>query len=99
MGLSGTGDSDSSSQSKEILARIANNFGFQVNPDRLKAKNSAVVLVSALISPLTEPGSRLDVRVSSIFDAKSLEGGELIITPLISGDNQVYAVAQGMHGY
>ncbi len=95
VGLKGTGDSENGSQTKEILSRIANNFGIQINSERLKPKNSAVVIVSAMLSPLSQSGSRLDVRVSSVYDAKSLEGGELIVTPLIGGDNAMYAVAQG----
>jgi flagellar P-ring protein FlgI len=95
VGLKGTGDSENGSQTKEIIARIANNFGFKFNSDRLKPKNSAVVVVSAMINPFSQPGSRVDVKVSSVFDAKTLEGGELIITPLIAGDNQIYAAAQG----
>lgn len=95
VGLKGTGDSENGSQTREILARIANNFGFKFNSEHLKPKNSAVVVVSAIISPFSQPGSKVDVKVSSVFDAKSLEGGELIITPLIAGDSDIYAVAQG----
>lgn len=95
VGLKGTGDSDSGTQTKDIISRIANNFGFKINPDRIKPRNSAVVLVSATISPFSQRGTRLDVKVSSIYDAKSLDGGELIITPLMGGDNEIYAVAEG----
>jgi len=95
VGLKGTGDSDNSYQTKEIISRIINNFGFQVEAEKIKPKNSAVVLVSALLKPFSQPGTHIDVKVSSIFDAKSLEGGELIITPLIAGDNEIYAIAQG----
>ncbi len=95
VGLKGTGDSDSGVQTKEIISRIANNFGFKINSDRIKPKNSAVVLISAVITPFSQPGSRIDVKVSSIYDAKSLEGGELILTPLLAGDNDIYAVAEG----
>jgi flagellar P-ring protein FlgI len=95
VGLKGTGDSENGSQTREILSRIANNFGFKISPDKLKPKNSAVVLVSSIVTPFIQPGSRADVKVSSIFDAKTLEGGELIITPLMGGDSVIYAVAQG----
>ncbi len=95
VGLKGTGDSDSGTQTKEIISRIANNFGFKINSDKIKPKNSAVVLVSATITPFSQQGSRIDVKVSSIYDAKSLEGGELIITPLMGGDNDIYAIAEG----
>ena len=95
VGLNGSGDSVRHSQTKEILARIADKFGFYLDESNMKPKNSAIVLVSALIPPMAAVGSRLDVRVSSVFDAKNLAGGELIITPLIGGDGKVYAIAQG----
>jgi flagellar P-ring protein precursor FlgI len=95
VGLKGTGDSDSGTQTREIISRIANNFGFKIDSDKIKPKNSAVVLVSATITPFSQQGTRIDVKVSSIYDAKSLEGGELVITPLMGGDNAIYAVAEG----
>ena len=95
VGLKGTGDSTTGSQTKEVLSIIANNFGFFVDPALLKPKNSAIVLVSAQLPPFSPVGSQIDVSVASVFDAKSLEGGELIITPLLGGDNQIYAIAQG----
>ncbi|MGC8765234.1 MAG: flagellar basal body P-ring protein FlgI [Brevinematia bacterium] len=95
VGLKGTGDSDNGSHSRQILAMIAKNFGFRVDPQRLKAKNSAVVLVTANLTPFSQAGSMLDVKVSSVYDAKSLEGGELIVTPLLGGDNEIYAIAHG----
>lgn len=95
IGLKGTGDSENGSQTKEILSRIANNFGFTLSPDRIKPKNCAVVLVSATLTPFLQNGSRLDVKVASVFDAKSLEGGELVLTPMLGGDSEIYAIAQG----
>ncbi len=95
-GLKGTGD-DKGTQTKEIAARIFKHFGFNVNPDDINPKNSAAVLVSAVVSPSSSVGSRLDVKISSICNAKSLEGGELIVTPLFGGENRedIYAIAQG----
>ncbi len=95
VGLKGTGDSDNGSHSKQILAMIAKNFGFKVDPQKLKPRNTAVVLVTANLTPFSQIGSKLDVKVSSVYDAKSLEGGELIVTPLLGGDNEIYAVASG----
>jgi len=95
VGLKGTGDSDNGSHARQILSLVAKNFGFRISPEKLKAKNSAVVLVTATLTPFSRAGSKIDVRVSSIYDAKSLEGGELIITPLLGGDNEIYAIAKG----
>ncbi|OHD57389.1 MAG: hypothetical protein A2Y33_07860 [Spirochaetes bacterium GWF1_51_8] len=95
VGLKGTGDSMTGSQTKEVLSTIANNFGFVVDPALLKPKNSAIVLVTAQIPPFAPVGSQIDINVASVFDAKSLEGGELIVTPLLGGDNMIYAIAQG----
>ncbi len=95
VGLNGTGDSVKTSQTKDIIARIAQKFGFYLDADDLKPKNSAIVMVSGIIPALASTGSRIDVKVSSVFDAKSLNGGELIITPLLSGDGVMYATAQG----
>jgi flagellar P-ring protein precursor FlgI len=95
VGLNGSGDSARNTQTREILARIANNFGFFVDTETIRPRNSAVVSVSALIPPYASQGSRINLRVSSLYDAKSLEGGELIITPLLGGDGIMYAVGQG----
>lgn len=95
VGLKGSGDGAKNSQTQEILSRIANNFGFFVDPDTIKAKNSAVVLVSATVPPYASVGSRIDVSVSSVYDAKSLKGGTLVITPLLGGNNEMYAIASG----
>ncbi|URA09732.1 flagellar basal body P-ring protein FlgI [Thermospira aquatica] len=95
IGLKGTGDSEGGSQTKEFLARIANHFGIQANIEKFKPKNAAVVMVMADVPPFAQTGNRLDVRVASVFDAKSLEGGELVVTPLLGGDNEMYAVASG----
>ncbi len=95
VGLKGSGDSDNGSHAKQILSLIAKNFGFKVDPSKLRARNSAVVLVTANLTPFSQTGSRIDVRVSSVYDAKSLEGGELIVTPLLGGDNEIYAIASG----
>ena len=95
VGLKGTGDSEGGSQTREFLARIANHFGIQANMEKFKPKNAAVVMVIADVPPFAQAGTRLDVRVASVFDAKSLEGGELVVTPLVGGDNEIYAVANG----
>jgi flagellar P-ring protein precursor FlgI len=66
-----------------------------VNPDQVKVKNVASVMVTAALPPFSHPGQTLDVTISSLGDAASLQGGTLLITPLKAADGQVYAVAQG----
>ena len=95
VGLAGTGDSkiDSTLQS---IANSLKNYGVNV-PDiqKLKSGNVATVMITSEIGPFVRPGSRIDVTVSSIGDAKSLQGGVLLQVPLQGADKTVYAVAQG----
>jgi flagellar P-ring protein precursor FlgI len=66
-----------------------------IDPKQITAKNVAAVIVTAKLPPFAKPGTAIDVIVSSIGDAKSLQGGTLLLTPLKGPDGQVYAVAQG----
>lgn len=98
VGLKGTGDSAISipftRQSLiNMLERLGVNSKTLVN--KLKTKNVAAVMVTAQFPSLARQGSRLDVTVSSMGDAKSLEGGVLLATPLVGADGNTYAVAQG----
>ena len=70
-------------------------FGVQVPAQTLIAKNVAVVMVTADIKAFSKNGQRLDVTVSAMGDARSLQGGVLVQTPLYAADGQIYAVAQG----
>jgi len=70
-------------------------MGVQINPTAIRVANVAAVFVTASLPPFARPGTKLDVTVSSIGDAKSLEGGVLLLTSLYGADNQVYALAQG----
>ena len=78
-----------------LLANMIKNFGLDVDKDQLKSKNTALVMVLADIPPFYKEGMKLDCIVASISDAKSLEGGFLVQTPLYGADGKVYAVAQG----
>jgi flagellar P-ring protein precursor FlgI len=93
VGLAGTGDS--SALSKQILTNILRESGLVLNPSQLNGSNTAVVMVTAELGPFAREGSKLDVNVSAIGDAKSLQGAILMLTPLRGADGQVYAVAQG----
>jgi len=93
IGLQGTGD-----KGDLVLAMLGNlveNFGISIDRKDLKSKNTAVVTVTCELPPFVRNGDRIDVTVSSAGDAKSLEGGVLLQTPLKAANGAVYAVAQG----
>jgi flagellar P-ring protein precursor FlgI len=95
VGLKGTGDSSTDVTAKS-LGRLFGKLGLDVEKNAaIKSKNAAAVIVTAKLPPFARSGSQIDVTVSSIGDAGSLEGGMLLVTPLRAGDQQVYAVAQG----
>ncbi|MEN6641513.1 MAG: flagellar basal body P-ring protein FlgI [Armatimonadia bacterium] len=94
-GLQGTGDSDDSMLTIRSIANMLQSFGVTVGKDDFSGKNLAAVIVTAEMPPITAVGSTIDVTVSSLSDAKSLQGGTLLLTPLRAADGEVYAVAQG----
>jgi flagellar P-ring protein precursor FlgI len=93
-GLAGDGDKDPV-YTKQTVANLLQRYGISVPATTLSAKNVAVVMVTADIPAFLKSGARLDVQVASMGDAKSLQGGVLLQTPLLGADNKVYAVAQG----
>ncbi len=93
-GLDGQGDSDKLF-TQQTVANMARRFGLQIAPADITNKNVALVMVTCKVPAFTPPGTKLNVTVASLADAKSLQGGVLLQTPLIGGDGQVYAVAQG----
>ena len=95
IGLMGSGDKQSFSFTTQLAKNVFEKLGAIVTPDDFISKNIAAVLLTANIRPFAKPGDRMDVLVSSIGDAKSLEGGVLVHTTLQGIDNEVYAVAQG----
>jgi flagellar P-ring protein precursor FlgI len=95
VGLRGTGDRQQTVFSTQTLANILQRMGMQVPSGTIKVNNVAAVFVTATLGPFSRPGSRIDVTVSSVGDAKSLEGGMLILTPLYGADGRIYAEAQG----
>lgn len=98
-GLSSTGDDLKKVLfTRQALYNMLVRQGITINPqdfEDIKVKNVAAVMVSATLPPFAKPGSTIDVQVSSIGDAKSLAGGNLLMTPLKGADGRVYAVAQG----
>jgi flagellar P-ring protein precursor FlgI len=96
VGLSGTGDKiDSNTYTKESLIGMLERLGVNSRDGELGAKNVAAVMVTATLPPFSRQGSRIDVNVSALGDASSLQGGLLLVTPLLGADGAVYAVAQG----
>jgi len=94
-GLEGTGDSQASVLTLRSIANMLREFGVTVNTNELAAKNLAAVIVTAELPATVAVGSTIDVTVSSMADAKSLQGGTLLLTPLRAADNNIYALAQG----
>lgn len=95
VGLKGTGDS-SADVTSQSLSRLFGKLGLDVQGNAaIKSKNAAAVIVTAKLPPFARAGNKIDVTVSSIGDAGSLEGGMLLVTPLRAGDQNIYAVAQG----
>jgi flagellar P-ring protein precursor FlgI len=96
VGLNGTGDSlRNSAFTAESLQAMLERLGVSTRGQDLKTKNVAAVMVTATLPPFARQGSRLDVSVSALGDAKSLAGGTLLVTPLYGADGEIYAVSQG----
>lgn len=96
VGLNGTGDSLGNSPfTEQSLIGMLERLGVNIRDQSLNTKNVAAVMVTATLPPFTNQGARIDVSVSALGDAKSLQGGTLLVTPLMGADGEVYAVAQG----
>jgi len=96
VGLNGTGDGLRNSPfTEEIMANLLERLGANVAGEAFRPRNVAAVFVTAALPPFSRAGSRIDVTVSAIGDATSLQGGTLVMTPLNGADGEIYAVAQG----
>jgi flagellar P-ring protein FlgI len=95
IGLDGSGDGSGTQFTIQSLVNMMQRMGLTVNKDQVKVKNVAAVMVTAKVSSHMSEGSYFDVTVSSVGDAKSLQGGTLLMTPLSSVDGTVYGMAQG----
>ncbi len=95
VGLAGTGDDASSVPARRAVERLMENLGTAVPSNDIRAKNVAIVTVTAKLPPFARPGARIDVSVSSMGSARSLAGGTLIASALKGLDKQTYAIAQG----
>ena len=95
VGLNGTGDGGNTAFTTQSLSSMLRALGITVNPKDIRARNVAAVMVTANLPPFARAGGRVDIVVSSLGDAKSLQGGTLLLTPLRAPDGEIYAVAQG----
>lgn len=96
VGLNGTGDNIKSIDfTKESLISMLDQIGINARGGQIKSKNVAAVMVTANLPAFSRQGSRIDVMVSAVGDAKNLQGGTLLATPLTGADGEVYALAQG----
>ncbi len=95
VGLKATGDSKKSLATNKAVANMLTRMGMKTLPDDVVSGNMAAVMVTAELPPFARSGDLIDVKVSAIGDAKSLAGGQLMLTPLRAGDGEIYGVAQG----
>ncbi len=95
IGLDGTGDGSSSQMTIQSIKNMMERFGLTIAQNKIRPNNVAAVIVTATLPAFAKSGSTFDVTVSSVGDAKSLEGGTLLMTPLLGIDEELYAMAQG----
>jgi flagellar P-ring protein precursor FlgI len=95
VGLKGTGDDQGAAFTVQSVSTMLRRLGVQVDPKLLRLRNVAAVMVTTKLPPFSRSGVRLDVTVSSLGTATSLQGGTLLETPLVGADQKTYAIAQG----
>ncbi|MBX7144137.1 MAG: flagellar basal body P-ring protein FlgI [Oligoflexia bacterium] len=95
VGLNGTGDGNGAQFTQKSVANMLEKLGIRLDPKDIKVKNIAAVMVTSTLPAFVRPGTKIDVTLSSLGDAKSLQGGTLLFTTLKGADGNVYAVAQG----
>jgi flagellar P-ring protein precursor FlgI len=95
VGLKKSGDGTTSKFTLQSIANMLKAMNIDMDPGDIKSKNVAAVVVTAKLGPFARQGDKFDVTVSSIGDAKSIEGGTLLMTPLKGVDGKIYALAQG----
>lgn len=95
VGLEGTGDTTQNKFTFQAMSNLLDKMGLKLDPNAFQMRNTAAVAVTATLPPFSRAGSKLDITVSSIGSAKSIQGGMLLITPLKGADGNIYAVGQG----
>lgn len=95
VGLAGTGDTERVFFTSQSISGMLGRLGIRVDPKDVRSRNVAAVMVTARLPTFSRAGTKLDVAVSSIGNARALSGGVLLVTPLAAADGKVYATAQG----
>ena len=95
IGLNGSGDSPRFQATMQSVKNMLERFGIKATDKRMRVKNAAAVMVTANLNNLNKPNDKIDIQVSSVGDAKSLEGGTLLLTPISGQDGEIYIMAQG----
>ncbi|MFP6280514.1 flagellar basal body P-ring protein FlgI [Helicobacter pylori] len=95
IGLNGTGDKSGSKFTMQSISNMLESVNVKISADDIKSKNVAAVMITASLPPFARQGDKIDVHISSIGDAKSIQGGTLVMTPLNAVDGNIYALAQG----
>ncbi len=93
VGLDGSGDKGQAAV--QGIVNMLKRMGLTINTNELKSKNIAAVVITAVLPPFAKPGTKVDALISTIGDAKSIQGGTLLLTPLKGPDGKIYALAQG----
>ncbi|KHL83307.1 flagellar basal body P-ring protein FlgI [Helicobacter pylori] len=95
IGLNGTGDKSGSRFTMQSISNMLESVNVKISADDIKSKNVAAVMITASLPPFARQGDKIDIHISSIGDAKSIQGGTLVMTPLNAVDGNIYALAQG----
>lgn len=95
VGLAGTGDKSGTEFTIQSLTSMLSKMGIALDPNQINVKNVAAVMVTSRLPAFARSGNLIDVTVASMGDSTSLEGGTLLMTPLLGSDGQIYAIAQG----
>jgi flagellar P-ring protein FlgI len=96
VGLNGTGDTIRNSPfTEQSLTGMLERLGVNVRGSSLRTRNVAAVMVTGKLGPFAAAGTRMDINVATLGDATSLQGGQLLVTPLLGADGEIYAVGQG----
>ena len=95
VGLAGTGDSNNNAMTNQSLRNTLQSFSLNLTAEQIRSRNVAAVMVTASLPPYAQAGDKLEINVSSIGDARSLQGGTLLMTPLAAANGENYALAQG----